>query len=137
MALLAADEKKVKPELPAAIRPLVELARATAPEIFANTIVDLVEKGTIPDRELRSDLLEEAFALAQEAKEPYRVMAIPATPQDTRALHRSKAVELKLDALSLESRMLKEMIRIDRVKARAMFDAVRGRCSMRGPAKIR
>jgi hypothetical protein len=123
-ALLAADEKKVKPELPAAIGPLVELARATAPEIFANTIADLVEKGAVPDNQSRSDLLEEAFAVAQEAKEPYRVMAIPATPQDTRALHRSKAAELKLDALSLESRMVKEMIRIDRMKARAMFDAV-------------
>lgn len=124
LALRAADEKRTKPELPAAVRPIVELARGVAPEIFANTITDLVATGKIPDRQSQIDLLEEAFANAQSAKEPYRLIAIPSTPQDTRALHRSKAGELKLDALSLESRILREMVRIDHAKARAMFDEI-------------
>ncbi|HUA87132.1 MAG TPA: hypothetical protein VMB85_24920 [Bryobacteraceae bacterium] len=124
LALGGADEKKPKPELPPAVRQMVELARGTAPEFFAQTIVELVSTGKIPDREARIDLLEEAFSDAQSAKEPYRLIAIPATPQDTRALHRSKAGELKLDALSLESRISREMLRIDHAKAREMFDEI-------------
>jgi hypothetical protein len=124
IALRAADEKKIKPELPDDVRRVVELARAAAPEFFASTVVQLVERGQIPRLESRIDLLEEAFAVTQEAKEPYGLIAIPATPQDTRARHRGKSSELKLDALSLESRILREMIRLDRDKARAMFDEI-------------
>ncbi|HLH40452.1 MAG TPA: hypothetical protein VKX39_14980 [Bryobacteraceae bacterium] len=120
----AAEEKKHKPELPEQARTVISLARATAPEFFAKAITDLVRRGAIPDRESRADLLEEAFAIAPSAKEPFAVVAIPATPPDTRELHRAKAAELKLDALSLEAAIVKEMVRIDPAKARAMFDEI-------------
>jgi hypothetical protein len=124
IALRAGDDKPLKPELPESVRPIVDLARAASPELFAKVVAHLVEAGKIPKRESQIDLLEQAFAVAGEAKEPYRLMAIPATPQDTRALYRSKAGELNLDVLSLRSRIVIEMLRIDRVKARALFDQI-------------
>ncbi len=120
----AAEEKKREPELPAAAREIVSLARAAAPEFFSRAVTDLVRRGAIPDRESRIDFLEEAFTAAQSAKEPFAVIAIPATPPDTRELHRAKAAELKLDELSLEAAVVKEMVRLDPARARAMFEEI-------------
>jgi len=122
--VLGAADKDSKPELPPAVRPIVDLARAAAPELFAETILQLVESGKIPRREQQSDLLEEAFAVAPGAKEPVRVVAIPATPPDTRAMYRGKAGELKWDTLSLESHIVTDLLTIDRKKARELFDHI-------------
>jgi len=124
VALSAGDEKRAAPELPPALRAIVDLARASSPELFADTVAGLVEHGRIPQREARIDLLEQAFAAASGAAEPYRLTAIPATLPDTRALYRDKAGALGLDALSLQSRIVREMLRLDREKARALFDSV-------------
>lgn len=120
----AADNKSSPPDLPPSVRPIVDLARAAAPELFAESILQLVENGKIPQREQQIDLLEEAFAVAAAAQEPVRLIAIPATPPDTRALYRSKAGELKWDALSLQSRILKQLLTIDSTKARELFDHI-------------
>jgi hypothetical protein len=118
------DEARRKPELPASVRPVVELARSAPPEIFANAIVRLVEAGRIPQRDAQIDLLEEAFAVAAGAKEPYRLSAIPATPPDTRAIYRAKAAELRLDALSLRSRILAALLTVNPPRARELFDHI-------------
>src|SRR5579862_8760387 len=41
LALRGADEPGPKPELPPAVRQVVDLARSTAPEFFADTVVTL------------------------------------------------------------------------------------------------
>lgn len=92
--------------------------------MFVETILQLVESGKIPLREHQIDLLEEAFAVAPGAKEPVRLIAIPATPPDTRAMYRSKAGELNWDTLSLESRIATDLLTIDRKKARELFDHI-------------
>src|SRR5258706_4601640 len=120
----AGDEKKPRPDLPPAVRPMVEVARAAAPEFFADTIVKLVETGKIPPRELQAELLEEAFNAASRAQEPVRLIAIPVTPPDTRAIYRGKAGELRMDALSLQARILHAMLTIDRPKTRELFERV-------------
>lgn len=122
--VLGAADKNSKPELPPAVRPIVDLARAASSEMFVETILQLVESGKIPLREHQIDLLEEAFAVAPGAKEPVRLIAIPATPPDTRAMYRSKAGELNWDTLSLESRIATDLLTIDRKKARELFDHI-------------
>jgi hypothetical protein len=124
VCLHAGDERGVRPELPPAVRPVVELARAASAELFADTVVRLVQAGRIPQREMQIQLLEEAFAVAAGAAEPVRLMAIPPTPPDTRALYRGRAGELRLDALSLRSRILQELLTVDRVRARELFEAI-------------
>ena len=124
VCLCAGDERAARLELPAAVRPIVELARTGSPELFADTVVRLVQAGRIPQREMQIQLLEEAFAVAGGAAEPVRLAAIPATPPDTRALFRGRAGELKLDVLSLRSRILQELLTVDRVRARELFQAI-------------
>jgi hypothetical protein len=109
-------------EIPPAIRPLVEAARASPPEFFADTIARLMESGRIPKGDLQSELLEDAFRAAAGAKEPVRLVATQATPPDTRAIYRGKAGDLRLDALSLQARILKDFLTVDPVKARQLFD---------------
>ena len=123
LGLAAADNKPPR-ELPEDVRPVVDLARSAAPEMFAAVVARLVETGKIPLREQQIELLEDAFAAAGRATEANRLVAIPATPPDTRALYRSKAGELKWDALSLQSRIVKDLLSIDRPKARELFDHI-------------
>lgn len=122
---LAGDETKPRPELPAAVRPIVGMARSAPPELFADTIVRLVELGKIPPRELQVELLTDAFNAAAGAREAVRLIGVRGTPPDTRAMYRGKAGELRWDALSLQSRILKAMLTLDRPKTRELFDHMR------------
>ena len=103
--------------------PIVELARSAPPEFFADAVLRLVESGKISKRD-QADLLKDAFAAAAQAKEPVRLIAVPGTPPDTRELYRSKAGEVGLDALSLQSRIVIEMAARDSGKARELFEAI-------------
>lgn len=120
----AADEPKPRPDLPPAVRPVIELARSAAPEFFADTVVKLVEAGRIPAIPLQVEILEEALGAVSSASEPVRLMAIPGTPPDTRAIYRGKAGDLGLDALSLQNRILRAMLTVDRGKAGELFDRI-------------
>jgi hypothetical protein len=123
-ARLRADDDRPRPKLPDAVQSIVDLARGAAPEIFADTIVRLVESGKIPQRELQVELLEDAFQAAGSAVEPVRLIAIPGTPPDTREMYRGLAGGLGLDAISLQSRILKDLLTVDRGKARELFEQV-------------
>ena len=124
IATRAGDDAKKKIELPRDVQPLVDLARASAPEIFADSIVRMIESGKIPQREAQVELLEEAFAVAAGATEPVRVTAFPSTPPDTREIYRSRAGELGLDVVSLQGRILKDLLTVDPARARELFGAV-------------
>jgi len=120
----AGQEQKARPEIPPAVRPVVDLARSAPPEFFADIIVRLVETGRIPARELQVDLLTEAFGAAAQVQQPFRWIGIPNAPADNRPYYLARAGELKLDALSLESRVLKAMLTVDPAKARELFQSV-------------
>jgi hypothetical protein len=124
VAQLRAYDDKPRPRLPDAVQSAVDLARGTAPEIFADAVVKLVEAGKIPHRGLQVELLEDAFQAAGSAIEPVRLMAIPGTPPDTREIYRSNAGELGLDTVSLQARILKNLLTVDRARARELFDQV-------------
>ena len=104
------------------VPPIVELARAAPPEFFANAILRLVQTGKIPQREQQVELLEEAFSVAAGAKVPFRLTGLPGTPPDTREIYRSKSGELGLDTLSLQSGIVRELVTLDRAKARELFE---------------
>ncbi len=102
-------------------RSLVDLAQAAPPEFGADALLRIVESGKITDRDARRDLVEQAFRLAAGAKFPVRLRALSRTTSDTRTGSLSQAYELKLDALSLESRAVEDMLKIDPARARVMF----------------
>jgi hypothetical protein len=102
----------------------LELARSAAPEFFADTVLRLVEGGKIPDRQSQLKLLDDAFAAASGAQQPTPLAARFGTPPETRAMYRSRASESGLDALSLQSRVLKSVLALDPAKARELFQRI-------------
>jgi hypothetical protein len=102
---------------------VLERARSAPSEIFADAVIKLVERGEIPAAD-RLRLLEEAFDAAKHAREPVRLVALPGVRSDTRAAARDAAGMLGLDALSLESRVLRQMAATDPAKARELFQGL-------------
>jgi hypothetical protein len=108
-------------KLPEPYQTLAELARAAPPEFTANALLRLVEQGRLVDKAARRELIEEAFRNASAAKFPVRMLGVPGTTTDTATGSLSRAYALKLDALSLESRAVRDMLPLDPANARRMF----------------
>lgn len=111
-------------KLPAAYQTLVDLARAAPPEFTADALLRIVEQGRMLDKSARSELLEEAFRSASAAKFPVRMQGLPGTTTDTASGSLSRAYALKLDALSLQTRAVRDMLSIDSAAARRMFTEI-------------
>jgi hypothetical protein len=119
LALAVAQAEIAK--LPSAYQSLVDLARAAPPEFTADSLLRIVEQGKFLDKDARIDLIEDAFRSASAAKFQVRMDGLPGTTTDTASGSLSRAYALKLDALSLESRAVRDMLPLDPVKARRMF----------------
>jgi len=125
MVLVAAQTAhQKKPEIPATLRPLIDTARAAPPEFFADAIIRLRDEGKIPGRDLQRELLEDAFQAAGHAKLPVLLVATPATPPDSRPIYRALGGGLKLDGLSLETRVVRATMNVDRTTARELFTRI-------------
>jgi hypothetical protein len=111
-------------KLPEPYQSLAELARGAAPEFTADALLRIVEQGRLADRGARRDLIEEAFRSAAAAKFPVAMQGLPGTTTDTASGSLSRAYTLKLDALSLESRAVRDMLALDPANARKMFGEI-------------
>jgi hypothetical protein len=118
--LLTAEPLK----LPEPYQSIVDLAHATPPEFAADALLRVVESGKIGDPESRRDLLTQAFRLAASAKFTVRMRALPGAMIDTRSGYLSQAYDLKLDALSLQSRAAMDMLATDKPNARELFQEI-------------
>ena len=103
------------------------LSRARSlPGEFAIDVFLRVEKSKRVDKQLRKEILEEAFTLTTSVQNDLREKGIPFpnTPADTRAGYRSLAFALSLDSLSSRSRIIDEMLSIDQSVALRMLNEV-------------
>ena len=103
------------------------LGRARSlPAEFAIDIFLRVEKSKQVDKQWRKEILEEAFTLTAGVQNELREKAIPfpSTPADTRAGFRSLAFALRLDSISLRSRIIDEMLSIDQSVALRMLNEI-------------
>lgn len=108
-------------KLPEPYQSLAELARGAPPEFTADALLRIVEQGRLRDRDVKFALVEEAFRSAAAAKFPVRMHGLPGTTTDTASGSLSRAYELKLDALSLQSRAVRDMLPLDPAAARKLF----------------
>ncbi len=108
-------------KLPEPYQSLAELARGAPPEFAADALLRLIEQGRLADKDVRRNLIEEAFRNAAAAKLPVRMDGLPGTTTDTASGSLSRAYALKLDALTLESRAVRDMLPLDPASARRMF----------------
>ena len=111
-------------KLPEPYLSIVELAHSAPPEFAADALLRVVESGKVTDRNARRDLAEQAFRLAGSARFPVRMRGLPGSTVDTRSGYLSQAYDLKLDALSLESRAVHDLLSLDAAKARELFQDI-------------
>jgi len=122
--LAAALASAETPKLPEPFQSVVDLSRAAPPEFGADALLRLVESGKVANADNRRDLVEQAFSLAVSATYPLRKRHLPGTTLDSRAGSLSQAYGMKLDALSLESRAVSDMVPIDPAQARKLIQEI-------------
>jgi hypothetical protein len=119
---LRSAETEKPPTLPPNLQPIFELALAAPPEFAADALLRLTTTPGIRNRQLKRALIEQALQLAAQAHEPYCRLALD--PGDSREAVVAAAAPFKLDALSLQSRAVEAMARVDAKAALAMFSAI-------------
>ena len=117
------SEKKNSNKRPVEILNVLSEARSAPPEFAADVILRLATSRKVQDRNWKKELLEDAFRLAtkgeQKLKRDYAGAVV-----DTREGYLSLALQLKLDVLSLQSKIVTEMLSLDKLRAREMFSEI-------------
>jgi hypothetical protein len=122
--LLAGLLNAETPKLPEPYLSIAGLAYGAPPEIAADALLRMAEYGKLADRDLRRDLIEQAFRLAASAKFSVRLQGLPGSTTDTRSGSLSQSYGLKLDTLSLQSRAVRDLLPLDQSKARELFQDI-------------
>lgn len=112
-------------EKPDTGRQLADLALAAPPELAADALIKLAEGPAAGSKEQRIEWLERAFTLAAQAKFPMRLMgAAMGVPTDSDIGTVMTALSPGLDTQSLQSRVVRAMLPLDRAKAMTLFRSV-------------
>lgn len=117
---LPEDKIKLEKEKADALEQLLGNARVTQPEIFDYVIFQLLESGVIDDKKKKAELIEEVFNSAYSTQHPLKLKDFN-DDTDTRSGMLQYGLGLNLDRLSIQCRAVREMIAIDKQKAREMF----------------
>jgi hypothetical protein len=123
LPLCAAEQNKPKPKLPPELENVYAMALAAPPEFAANALLRLSER--VSDPGLLTDVVTMAFSLAAAAHHPLRLEPLPGTEPDTAAASLGNALRLGLDGLSLQSRAVRQMLAINPVRGRELFNQMR------------
>ena len=108
-------------EMPSEVRRLAGLAASLPPEFQADALLQIVETRGGLNAAQKMDLLEQAATLAQQAKYAYPKMTATAINADSRQAFEANALALKLDRLSLETRSIRDLLALDPIAARRLF----------------
>ena len=94
------------------------------PAEFAIDIVLRVAAANNVDKKWKQEILAEAFILTSSVQNAVRLNGKPRIPVDTRVNYRSYAFDLKLDALSLRSKIISQMLLLDKDHALRMLNQI-------------
>ena len=117
----AADEPS---ELAILSQQIQDLTTSVPPELAAYALLRLVEANAISQPEQRRRLIEQAYMLAGLSPYPVR-MTTSGGASDTRAGYLSQALTQGLDTLSLRTRAITAMLKIDPERGRDLFQQLR------------
>ena len=107
------------PELAA----LSDLAQSAPADVAAAALLRLAADSRFPD-EIRPALLEQAFEKAAAAREPRPWRMMPRRAAVEAATYRAMGYELGLDKLTLQSRAVAALARVQPVRARRLFEQI-------------
>ena len=104
---------------------VADLAQNAPVELAADALLRIAASARNRDRAWKIELLEEAFQLATVAREPNRQKIVgPRGVDRSRAEILSLAFDQRLDRLSLQSRVIRQMLKLDQRKALEMFQRI-------------
>jgi hypothetical protein len=112
------------PALPKKLLELVDRARSVPPEFAADALLRVAESDAVADPGAKRELIAEAFRKAGTAQEPMKRNSLKPGGGDTRVSFQARAYAQDLDVLSLESRAVSDMLRVDKTKARELFGQI-------------
>jgi hypothetical protein len=107
------------------LKSILDLAAGSPPEFGTDALLRVVESPKVTDRSLKIELLEKAFFLAESVQHPVKLAGIPGSLVDTRSGYLAMAFRLNLDKLSLQSRVVLDLMQLDRVRAVKLFEQIR------------
>lgn len=115
-----------------AINDLITQARMSSPELGADALLRIAKSGRIRNLNRRVELLEEVYRLSDNTRNRVPMVAVPieGVSVDTQYGYLSSAYKLKLDGLSLKSRILREMVNIDKARARQIASDLNGKLEL-------
>lgn len=129
------QKPKQPPEyvLPAEIQTILLEAGTLPPELTVDVRLKIISAGKIESKSKKKQLLEEAFYLSFNAKEKTRrkVSNFGGQIFTIRPTFISYAQNNKLDALSLQTRIVSEMLKFDRVRALELFNEISPNLSLK------
>jgi hypothetical protein len=124
-ATAGAAKQQLKPNKKASVAPevqaMIDESDDVPPDLGADTLIRLAETGAISTRKEKIKLFTKAFELAASTEQPVRRHKIGGL-KDTRSGMLDAAFRLNLDRLSLQSRVLKDMLPLDTGKARDLLE---------------
>jgi hypothetical protein len=101
-----------------------DLTTSVPPELAAYALLRLVEAKAVSQPEQQRRLIEQAYMLAGPSPYAVRLTAVGGV-SDTRAGYLSQALTQGLDALSLRTRAVTAMLKLDPERARDLFEQLR------------
>ncbi len=112
-----------RPKLPPETQALVDGALAAPPELGADILLWLVDRGRIPAKEQRLELIEQSFEIAAQAKFPYPETAAVGAAGNTDSSPgiRRSAVGDRFSTLGLRCRAVRAALALDKARALALF----------------
>ena len=114
------------PPIPSEIETIILEARTLQPELTIDILLKIISSGKVENKVKKKQILEEAFYLSFSAKEKIRrkIIAFEGQVLTLRPTFISYAFKYKLDTLSLQTRIVSELLKIDRVKAFELFNEI-------------
>ncbi len=101
---------------------VADLAQSAPAELAADVLLRVAASERNQDRAWKIELLEDSFQMAALARQPNRQKIIGSRVVDrSRAEILSLAFDQRLDRLSLQSRVIRQMFKLDKAKALDMF----------------
>ena len=111
-------------ELVSITQQIQDLTTSVPPELAAYAFLRLVETNAIRPPEQQRHLIEQAYMLAGQSPYPVWQTAVGGS-SDTRAGYLSRALSLGLDTLSLRTKAVTAMLKLDPERARDLFQQLR------------
>lgn len=112
--------------IPVEIQTILLEAGTLQPELTVDIYLRVISSGKIESKSKKKQLLEEIFYLSSNVKEKVqrKIIAFDGQVLTIRPTFVSNAQMNKLDALSLKTRIVSEMFKIDRIRAFELFNEI-------------